>query len=79
MLSSRGVPFKLEEGLILRGNDNAERLTLTNESRLVLWEEDGASQACTWTGREVCPHCGYSSVAVVNGWYLQDHTGNTVS
>lgn len=65
MVSSRGVPFKLEEGLILRGNDNAERLTLTNESRLVLWGEvDGASQACTWTGREVCPHCGYSSVAV---------------
>lgn len=64
MVSSRGVPFKLEEGLILRGNDDAERLTLTNESRLVLWEVDGASQACTWTGREVCPHCGYSSVAV---------------
>lgn len=69
MVSSRGVPFKPEEGLILRGNDDAERLTLTSGSWLVLWEVDGASQACAWTGREVCPTVGTPLLLLVKGWY----------
>lgn len=78
-MSSRGVPFKSEEGLILRGNDSAERLTLPV----------GAGWGCgRWTvpprpaygpeGRRAST-VGTPLLLLVRGWYLQDHTGNTVS